>query len=55
MNKAVGKAKFQIFRANDAPTLEETDIMSLPEFTPVQMRLRARRKGSPPGDKSIQC
>jgi hypothetical protein len=37
MNEATGKAKFQIFRAKDAPSLEEADIMSLPEFTPVQI------------------
>jgi hypothetical protein len=30
-------AKFSIFRAADAKPLEETSIMSLPEFTPAQL------------------
>jgi hypothetical protein len=30
--------KFQIFRVKDAKKLEETNTMSLPEFTPVQMQ-----------------
>ena len=30
-------SKFRIFRAKDAPSLEEADIMSLPEFTPTQI------------------
>ena len=29
--------KFQVFREKDAKPLEETGIMSLPEFTPVQI------------------
>ena len=30
-------AKFRIFRVKDAKALEETDTMSLPEFTPAQI------------------
>ena len=30
--------KFKIFRAKDAKPLEETGIMSMPEFTPVQIQ-----------------
>ena len=37
MNNTTSNPKFQIFRASDAKSLEETDCMSLPEFTPAQM------------------
>jgi hypothetical protein len=37
MTETISKTKFQIFRAKDAVTLEESGIMSLPEFTPVQI------------------
>jgi hypothetical protein len=33
--------KFTVFRAKDAKSLEETGIMSIPEFTPVQMQAYA--------------
>ena len=37
MTDSTDNAKFQIFRAKDARSLEETDCMALPEFTPVQI------------------
>jgi len=37
MTDANPTAKFQIFRASDAKALYETDCMSLPEFTPMQI------------------
>jgi hypothetical protein len=37
MTDSQGTEKFQIFRAKDAKPLEETGIMSLPEFTPEQI------------------
>jgi hypothetical protein len=36
-SSAQKNAKFQIFRAKDAKSLEETGCMSLPEFSPVQI------------------
>ncbi len=36
MSDTTTPTKFQIFRAKDAPSLIEADIMSLPEFTPTQ-------------------
>lgn len=37
MTQAKSTGEFQIFRGADAPLLEETGIMSLPEFTPEQI------------------
>lgn len=37
MTEAQTLPKFQIFRASDAKALEETGIMSLPDFTPMQI------------------
>ena len=37
MSDAAETAEFKIFRGKDAPSLEEAGIMSLPEFTPVQI------------------
>lgn len=37
MSETTSNPKFQIFRAKDAPSLEEANIMSLPEFTPTQI------------------
>lgn len=37
MTTTTSETKFQIFRAKDAPTLEEANIMSLPEFTSTQI------------------
>jgi len=38
MTDSKSTPKFQIFRVKDAKALEETGIMSLPEFTPVQLQ-----------------
>jgi hypothetical protein len=38
MTDSTETAKFQIFRVKDAKSLEETGIMSLPEFTPIQIQ-----------------